>query len=239
MRPEIPPPRLWQSRWKQVIDRIRASLIQSELLDDPRHVFSHPSPQIIDAYTEETTRKRSDPFPPAIIAPAHVMKTSLARSIWDLTEALDHHLRRSPSGAGLILSIELDNCIHSRRNADALKSAVALWSPTHRLLRIKVGDRLKKAYFRELHVRDIHLVLGSLPLTMVFHADGARLRYQTLALAPLGPSHSNRKIQNLLSGIPLVAPGSDQESVYIRQGRTSIVLNRDNAFFHPFLLAGA
>ena len=176
------------------------------------------------------------PVPPPFLPPEGATENLLPGTVWDVTGALEQAVAEAEAAGktGILVLVELSSCLYSERAVEAMRAGEALWRPTLGLMRIQPGDRLAKAYLRELRLGDARVVLTSMPLALLFDRSPGGLRFRALALDPLGPSRDLRRLRGLLEGIPQLAPGTEQETVRVWQGGRLLELGRLQGFYQPW-----
>ena len=235
----------WQKGWQKTRERLRLWLLEQELSDDTRHargrrvegprlpVSAHvvmPDPSRTGVASPETAA-----LPPVLAVPPEILQDVRPELLWEMTGPLSRAAQRMSlaNHQGLVIAIDLADCQYSAHLTDALRETRAFWSPHWTLLRLRPGGRLNKAWLRQIQLGADVLHLTSLPLLLVLEPHPGGLRLKTLALDPMGPGKSLKKMQALLSGEPQLAPGTAQERLQVERlhdPARSLVLEQGNGF---------
>lgn len=235
----------WQKGWQKTRERLRLWLLEQELSDDARHargrrvegprlpVAAHV--MMPDAPLAQDALADAVALPPVLAVPPEILQDVRPELVWDMTGPLSRAAQRMAlaNHQGLLLAIDLADCQYSAHLTTSLRETQALWSPHWTLLRLRPGGRLNKAWLRQLRLGADVLHLTSLPLLLVLETHSAGLRLKTLALDPLGPGRSLKKMQALLSGEVQLAPGTAQERLRVERlddPACSQVLEEGNGF---------
>jgi hypothetical protein len=226
-------------RLANVIEALRLRLLADELEDDPRHARGRRTTGT-RRFAGGERRDDASGLPPLLVPPPEALEAVLPGTVWDVSLELSRTLTaaRAAGRTRLMIAIDLSSCLYSERLEEALRSARGMWEDDVAMLRLRAGDRLRKAYLRELQLGDTRLELTSLPLVLLFGVVPAGLRFQALALDPLGPSRDHRRLRALLGGVPQLAPGAEQEVLRIWQGGRLIELDRGRDFFQAWEIRG-
>lgn len=218
---------------KTLLERLRLRLLAEELMDDPRHARGRTKDgNRVMIHGSLRRASRVEGLPLVLEVPPEALQEVRPELCWQVTPELEQAvaLARLSGHQGVIVALELADCLYSVRLAEALAAGRELWARDWTLMRLQPGGRLNKAWIRQLFLGDSLMTLTSLPMVLVLRCVPEGLRLSGLALDPLGPSRDHQRLRQLLAGVPQLAPGANQEKIRIEVQGQPLTLEASNGF---------
>lgn len=223
----------FKTLFKPLLERLRLKLLAEERMDDPRHARGRSKDgNRVMIHGSLRRASRVEGLPSVLEVPPEALQVVRPELCWQVTPELEQAvaLARVSGHQGVIVALELADCLYSVRLAEALATGQALWAKDWTLLRLQPGGRLNKAWIRQLLLGDSLITLTSLPLVLVLRCVPEGLRLTGLALDPLGPSRGHQRLRQLLAGVPQLAAGAQQEKIQLEVRGQSLTLEASNGF---------